>query len=63
MQTTILTGCRKFKCNNNKAGQCLLAKVNLQDDGTSNISRLICIEAEEKPDGRKTNSKTMASSQ
>lgn len=51
MQNTILINCRNFACANNKSGDCLLAKVTLQNDGTNIVSKVICIEAEASPEG------------
>ncbi len=50
MQNTIVVNCRNFACLNNKSGECLLAKISLQSDGTSLVSKVVCIEAENKPD-------------
>ena len=65
MQTTILTNCDEFKCNNNKSGQCLLAKVSMHRSDTPIVGKLTCNEAEYKPEtknGHKTNSRAVASS-
>ncbi len=57
MQTTILTNCDDFDCNNNKSGQCLLAKVSLYRSDTPIVGKVTCNEAEDKPE-EKENERT-----
>ena len=52
MQTTILVGCDEFDYNNNKSGQCLLAKVSMHRSGTPIVGKLTCNEAEYKPENK-----------
>jgi len=46
--STVLLDCRKFKCENNKNGKCILSRVTLEDAGTPLISQVICVEAKDK---------------
>lgn len=38
--------CRNFKCKFNAKGECCLESITLQDDESSIINKVICIEAE-----------------
>lgn len=44
----MILNCRNFDCKFNNKGKCRLEIINLQDDGSSIINKIICIEAEEK---------------
>lgn len=52
MQTTILTNCDDFKCNNNRSGDCLLAKVSMHRSDTPIVGKLTCNEAEYRPESK-----------
>ena len=48
--SNVLLDCRNFKCENNKNGKCILARITLTDDGSPLIHNVVCIEAKEKED-------------
>ena len=50
MNKSIILNCKNFKCNRNEQGDCKLSHISLASDGGLIVSKLICEDAEEKPD-------------
>lgn len=50
MNKSIILLCKNHKCNNNESGDCKLDHVSLASDGGLIVSKLICEDAEEKPE-------------
>lgn len=50
MNKSVKLNCKKFQCNFNNKGQCKLSSITLSDDGSPFVDRLICVDAEPKPE-------------
>lgn len=50
MNKSVILNCKNFTCNRNNKGDCKLSHVSLASDGSAIVSRLICEDAEEKPE-------------
>ena len=50
MNKSVILNCKNFKCNGNEEGDCKHSHISLASDGGLIVSKLICEDAEEKPD-------------
>ena len=57
MNKSVILNCKNFKCNGNEEGDCKHSHISLASDGGLIVSKLICEDAEEKPDEEKNNKK------
>ena len=57
MNKSVILNCKNFKCNFNEKGDCKLSHISLASDGGLIVSKIICENAEEKPD--KDDAKTL----
>lgn len=49
MNKSVIVNCKNIKCNFNNKGDCKLSHISLASDGSLIVSKLICEDAEEKP--------------
>ena len=50
MNKSIIVLCKNHECNHNDSGDCKLSHISLASDGSLIVSKLICEDAEPKPE-------------